>query len=267
MKNYSTAGTNRRHSTRLPKIGGQWRKMKGPEDHGINGGENNGGGAGVNLGEGGNVGIPGNNDGKAFDPATFWNEPEPSGVPAPQSGGSAADSQGGSGPTLGDTLNGRITSFEVRDIFTPAILEEMGDGNFENVHKGFQTAIQSAMTTQMQNTTELLSAFGASLVNKMQTMIQGNMQVSDQKKALYEAIPSAQSPKVGPVVERLYERAIEIAKGDTKAAIEMTKEMLKTVSSETGRDTGLRVAPLSGDSEPGGNIPTNWTESLMSPSR
>jgi hypothetical protein len=242
------------------------RFMRAPDGHDGGGDGNNTGGGDVKSDSGASGSESGNNNGGGFDPASFWQEPEPDKDKSPPSGNSADESKPGSGTTLGETLQARITGFEVKDIFTPAILEEMSEGNFEGAHKAMGAMIQNSMAVQMQNTTELLAQFGSALVGKMQSMIEGKFTDSDQKKALYDAIPSARNPKVGPMVERLYDRAIGIAKGDTKAAIEMTKEMMKTLASETSKDTGLNVAPLSGDSEQSGSSPTNWAESLMSPS-
>jgi hypothetical protein len=80
--------------------------------------------------------------------------------------------------------------------------------------------------------------------------------------ALYDSIPSAQDPVLGPVVKNVYEQALKVSGNDSKKAIGLTKDMLKAMGERGAGDMGLEFPP---DASGGGSNrrnQTDWTKAL-----
>lgn len=227
---------------------------------GNNGGDTGGGGGSGNQSE--------NNGGHEFDPASFWVDPEPE-TPSPPAGRESAGTESGSGSPAPDSLAGtiqqQVAGFKAGDIFTNEAMEEVGRGNYETLHKNLDTAFQKSMEQNMLANVQVIKAVATQMMSRVEQMIQQHSTTKDNYSALRNAIPSANDPKVAPIIEGIYDRALTLSKNDSSKAIQMTKQMLKTMLNESSRDVDLNVAPISGDSGGERPKPINWLEALNQP--
>lgn len=256
----------------------QGRFLRNPE------GEHDGGGAGA--GAGGNNGgesqggtgtgeSGGDNGGQQFDPTSFWAQPSPPApTPAP-SGGSAGNDSGGGGQhqqqpqDLNAIITSQLESFTPPAVFTREAMEAMGgeNGTYDEINKNVATAVKAGTQQAIEMNVKMLTAAVDGIFKRVEQMIDGSHTRKDQYTALETAIPSAKNPGVGPIVKSIYDRALTLNNGDSTKAVEMTKNMLAAMSTNTAGDVNLQVAPLGADSEgPGGGLPkqpVNWIEQLM----
>ena len=231
-------------------------------EHGNDGGDNNDGNSAPNQGDQSNQ----NNNGQRFDPNGFWSSPSGDDDAAPN-GRSAGDTnrsdghQGG-GQDEGNLFNQRLESMNFGvDVFTPDAVEAMnsGDpsqfnGNMANFGKSVtrQSVIMAAQLMQRNN--ELIE-------QRVNEMIEQRFGRQDAETNLSKEFPSYNQPGMKPMIDTIHAQAMKVTKGDKKAALEMTREMLKFQTQSLGGDLGLNNAPAG----PGDSLAssTNWEQELL----
>ncbi len=214
---------------------------------------------------------PANNTGQEFDPASFWEDPSPDETKAPSNGVSAAKESAGDGSPnqdqgLGGAIQEQVKNFQAPEIMTKDAIAKIGEGDYSEFNQNMNKAMQGVMEQTIGMNVKIIQAVASQLMQHVETKIQSSFTSKDNYTALRDAIPSAKSPAVAPMVESIYDRALTMTKGDPTKAIAMTKQMLRAMAEGTGKDLDLNVAPSSPDSD--GMVPTpktNWLEALNLP--
>lgn len=260
---YPTSG-----SRLLSPYGGQ--PMKGPdgEHQGStqDGGGNNGGG---NSGGGTDDSQSENNGGQALDLTQFWSSEDESsensshGESAGNPGGSSSNGTQEQAPKpMAQTVAEAIQAADFGALITPEIQEGMSDGDPKLFNEGMRAYGQAVMRQTLQQSVGIMRELHTKIMADVDSKL--NTRITDDKNydALVAAIPSAGKKEMGPTIRNVYDKALTRTKGDSKAAIDMTKEVLRLQAETFGGDLGLDVAPRS----PGDNYEppktTNWLEEL-----
>ena len=209
-----------------------------------------------------------NNTGQEFDPSSFWQEPaEESSAPKKtvegQEGNQAKPGNEDSSNQLGTKLSQQIQGFAAKEVFTAEVVEGINEGDFSKFDANLSKAMQSSMEQNLQMTVQVMQQFGTKMMEAIEAKINSSFTSKENYDELHTQIPSAKNPAVAPIVKSIYDRALVLAKGDKTKAVTMTKNMLNSMASETGKDAGLHVAPVGSESNFGGSGPkTNWLEEL-----
>jgi hypothetical protein len=259
-----------RPSIRLGRHGHPMRDPEGHEGGGESnaGGDNQGGNSGNSGQSDGNAGNQGNNTGSQFDPGSFWNSPAEETPPNSGSAGSnqqGTQNQGGGGnenqgSAFADALNGLNFG---NGVFTPEAVEKMNGGDATQFHQNMynfgrevtrQAVIMAAQLMQ-QNNRQLEERFGQ--------MVDGRFGQQHTEQDLAREIPSYTKPGMKPVVDGIMAQALKVTKNDRKAAIAMTKEMLKVQTQALASDFGISTPPGGAGNDFGTGQQTNWEEELL----
>lgn len=233
-------------------------------------GGNNGGG---NSSEPPAQGNQNNNGGQDFQPESFWDDPVVEAPSPPSSGNSAGNDSPATGSPpnqqqngLGNQLQSHLAEFKFGEPMDKEAIESIGAGDYGKFNENFNKALRGAVEESVKMNVQVLGAAMEQMQKKFQTMLESHSQNKDNYSALYEAIPSSKNPKVAPIIQGIYDRALTMAKGNVPNAINMTKHMMSAMSKETSADTGLNVAPTGADSESGFKPSTvDWLEELNQP--
>lgn len=262
------------HTTALPRVGLHGRLMKDGEGHGGASGGAPAGDSGFggnnqqgNSGAGGGNAPNQNYNGQGFDPSQFWVDPPAQDAP-PARGSAGNESSGGGSPqNQGDQAGQRFAQMIQQaqfdsNVFTPEALTALNENSdLTAVNNNMAKFGQSVMRQTTLLAAQLMQAFGNQMEAKFESMLNQQFDGREADADLVRSIPSAANPAVAPMVKAIFKRALGISKGDRKAAIDMTKEMLKFQSQSMSGDLGLDVPPRSDDSIPASNV--NWVEELV----
>lgn len=224
---------------------------------------NAGDGPGNVGGDSGVAGSAPNNTGATFDPATFWQSPAPAGEAAP-AGESAGNKGGESDTNVGEQLTTQLNGLKFDTaIFTPEITEQINNGDFSGVQKNFEAGLRMAVQQSMAMNVQLLRPVIAQLTEQFQGMIDSKLSSRDNESTLQTDFPAAKDPVVAQTIQPIFDRALVNTKGDRKAAVQQTKQMLQFLATGTAGDLGLDVAPADPHGRRSAPGPaTNWLDTL-----
>lgn len=197
-------------------------------------GDNNPQGTGVTTGESTPQPGSGDNTGQQFDATSFWgDQSNPNGgEPNPNDGA----------PDVGKEVLGMIQNFKVNPIFDAEVAKQVSEGNLEGVNKNFADAISATARQSVVLTAHILKAFEASMESRIQAALNSNNNRQSTESLLGETFQAYKEPAMKPVIRSIYDQALANSKGDGKAALEMTKSMLKIMGQTGQSDFGIKSA-------------------------
>lgn len=198
----------------------------------------------------GNADSTGNNAGQDDALSSFWSDPQPE---APASADSTSTDVP-EGQTLGQSLLASIDAFAPPPAFTDALAEEIGQGNFEGVNNAIAGAHKAALRQSLTMQAQMLQPVVASVLSRVQDMIDSRLGNRDNQETLLEAFPSAADPKVRPMIQSVFEQSLKHTKGDRTKAVAMTKDMLKVFGKTASQDLGLEIPPSDRDGHGNGPL-------------
>jgi hypothetical protein len=199
--------------------------------------QNNGTG---NSGDSGQNGQNQNNDGLGFEPASFWNNPEPA-------DGGTGESQGPTDEEFGQTLMQSITNFTPPTIFDAETASQIAEGNLEGVNQRMQQFGQTMMRQAMIMTAQILQRFEGQVDGRIKGSITENSTRQSDESMLAEQFPSFAKKEVRPVIQGVFQQSLKHSKGDRTKALEMTRGMLKSMGQLGAGDFGLSTPPSNPD--------------------
>jgi hypothetical protein len=234
------------------------------------GADNAGAGQGNSGGDTGNTGSDSNNTGGDFDPASFWDSPDPDPTATPsgesagggnQGSGTGDQSQGGG--NFATQLSQQLTTMNFGDpVFTPEVAAEINEGNYAGFEKRLQTQMQTAVRQALAMNVQVLRPFAEQLMQQMRDEFGSTLGERDNVDALVKDFPAAKNPTVAPVIKGIYDQALARTKGNRAEAVKQTKAMLAHMAGATAEDLELDVAPRgAGDSRPA-QPAINWLDEL-----
>jgi hypothetical protein len=228
---------------------------------------NNGGG---NSGQPSGESNGNNNGGQEFDPSAFWNGSPGGNESAPPSGESAGGSnQSGGQPsgqpqqTIAEQTLARLEELNFGDgIMNDKAIAELAEGKLETFNQNLGGFGKQIVGQTLGLIAPLMAHLRNEIRNEFRQELNGTFQQRDNDADLVSAIPSAKDPAVKKTIQPVFDRAMQIAKGDRKAAIGMTKDMLRFMAQQTGDDIGLppRSAGDNDGAQQSSNV--NWLEEL-----
>lgn len=223
---------------------------------------NSGGNGGGNQPTGGQGG---NNTGEDVDISTFWNDPSPAPAPAPTSTPAPTPTPGqapGTGQDqIGAMIQARLDGYTVPAILTDQVLKDMDGGNYESFQQNLSVAIKDSVGQAIRAQVQVLGAVIPQLMTRMQNLIAETSATKENYDHLYSEMPSAKDPVMGPIIKPLYDRALQLAKGDRTKAIPITKRLLTHLMEGTRTDLNL-PSPTENAGEDW-RSDTNFMESLV----
>lgn len=194
------------------------------------------------------------NTGDAFDGAAFWGNEEP-----------ADDS---AGTPDADAVRTELTT-QLQNLsfgespFDAEITQQINEGNFEGINKRLQEFGTNAVRQSLQMTVSILRPLTDQILQQVRQEISGTMSGRDDNEQLVRDFPTAQDPKIRPVVQNLYMQALKNTKGNRADAVAQVKSMMALVTQSTADDLGLDVAPRGAEHFGRSKNPTvNWLDEL-----
>lgn len=240
------------------RLGLHGRLPKEGEEHAGGGGEsgqqqNNGGG---NGGDSGTQGQQQNNDGQQFNAESFWNSPEPD-------GGNSNESQGPTDAEFGQTLMQGITQYQGGAVFDAETANQIAEGNLDGVNQRMAAMQQGVLRQAMIMTSQILQRFESQIDGRINGAVTQNSTQRDDTSMLTEAFPSFAKPETKPVIQGVFNQSLRHTKGDRKAALEMTRGMLKSMGQLGGADFGFE-RPNTNPDDFTSNGPSSLVQELLS---
>lgn len=231
--------------------------LKDEEGHGGGGGDSNGGGnnGGGNSGDSGQSGGNQNNDGQSFNAESFWNSPEPEGT--------SQESQGPTDAEFGQSLMQTITNFQGSPVFDAETASQIAEGNLDGVNQRLQAMQQGVLRQSMIMMAQILQRFDTQVDGRISGQINQNSTRQSDESMLSEQFPSFTKPEVRPVIQGVFQQSLKHSKGDRKAALEMTRGMLKSMGQLGGSDFGFSTPPGNPDDHTS-NGPSSLVQELLS---
>ena len=217
--------------------GTQLRREGEGEQGGGTGGESGGGGnnGGGNSDSGTGGGDP--NAGQQFDYSSFWAQKEP------EPGSDDSNNDGDAGKELGTRLVGQIQNFKPEDIFTAASLQKMADGDLTDLNGGLTKTFQAGMTQMLGITAELMKAFEGNFDRRIEALINGKIEGSrtsqNDEKLLGDTFKGFAKPAMKPMIQGVFNKALEHSKGDRAKALDLAKGMLQAMGQHGKDDFGF----------------------------
>lgn len=207
------------------------------EQGGGTGGDSGGGGdnKGGNSDSGGGGGDP--NAGQQFDYSSFWAAKEPEGD------SNDSGNEGDAGKELGTRLVGQIQNFKPDDVFTAATLEKMANGDLTDLNSGLQKSFQAGLTQMLGITAELMKAFEGNFDKRIESLINGKIEGSrtsqNDEKLLGDTFKGFANQAMRPMIQGVFNKALEHSKGDRPKALDLAKGMLQAMGQHGKDDFGF----------------------------
>lgn len=205
----------------------------------------------------------------SFDAASFWEPPaSDKGAPsssdsaAPKSGVGGSSNQDDSKPNIGQQLMTEIESTKFDGVFNEDVAKKLAEGDFDAANGAVEKNLQAAMKASLRHNARLLGEYGKMMLGRIEEIIDDRIGAQVNSDYLVEKIPAASNPKVGPAIRDIYDRALTRTNGDRAKAVEQTKAMMRTLTTELAGDLDLTVAPHDPHSEGSASAKTNWLEEL-----
>lgn len=231
------------------------RFMRAPDGHDSGGAPANAGGG---SGDSGNAGAGENNTGQEIDLDKFWESPEPEPKPGEQ------QKSGSEEDNLGNKIQTAIAQTNFGEFMTPAVMAELAENKFDGFNKSINTAMQGAVTKAVELNAEILGKFGTALFEKVSQLIDEKSTTKDNADFLSKQIPSANNPKLRPLVDSVYAQALKINGGNRDKAIATTKAMMRTMTQSIAGDLNLNVVDADeAESFSPATSSVNWVSELM----
>jgi hypothetical protein len=222
--------------------------------------QNNGGG---DSGESQNGGQQSNNSGQSLDYSGFWQDPEAAQTPEPGSQTQQQSNQQQQ-PNLGQQLNQQITDFNVGDIFTRDVAQQIADGDMSGVNQALVTMSQQVMRQGLAMNVQVMRQFGESFMAQMRQEMRDFMSSRDNESSLESAFPTiANDPGARQTVESVFNQSMKHTGGDRKKAIAMTKDMLGVMGKKLAPVMGFQNAPQSSEDSFMGEGPASLVAELL----
>lgn len=208
---------------------------------------------------------------EGWDATKFWQD-EPAGEAAPSprdsvvtkpAGSSASDSDD-SKNNIGAQLMAEIDSTQFGEVFNKDMAQQLAEGDFKGANEAVTKNLQTAMKSSLRHNAKLLGEYGKMMLRNIESIIDDRIGQQVNSDYLVEKIPAASNPKVGPAIRDIYERALVRTKGNREQAVEQTKSMMRTLTTELAGDLDLTVAPHDPHSDRATTKSTNWLEELAS---
>lgn len=214
------------------------------------------GNTGTESNQGGNT----NNSGQQFDPSSFWNS-SAGGEPAASKEGSAgtgtqpAGNQGNqqqdAGTNIGQQFATTLQNLAFAPVFTQETANQIADGNLEGVNKAVMDSHRESVKTSVTMAAQLMQTYGQHLLSQVQEMINGSFMSKDNESSLAKEFPQiARDPAMKPLIQNIFNKAMENNGHNREKAIAMTRDMLTYMGKGVGAELGLNTAP----GNPGDNM-------------
>lgn len=185
-----------------------------------------------------------NNGGQSFDLTRFWDSPVEAAKSDAPPGGSAVTTPAPAGqqqqnPPTNPTVAAIQGMSFGNNVMTETVMKDLADGKTDSFHTAMNTYGQQVAEQTIRTILPIMSQLRDQLRSEMRTEVSGTLTNRDNMADLFRAIPSADTPATRPQVIPIFERAMTHTKGDRKAAIEMTKDMLRLAATSMGGDLGI----------------------------
>ena len=234
--------------------------LKDDEGHGGGGGQGDSGQGGNNGGgNGGDSNTQGggqNNNGQEFNAEGFWNSPEPE-------GGNSGESQGPTDQEFGQSLLQGITQYQGGAVFDAETASQIAEGNLDGVNQRMQQMQQGVLRQSLIMMSQILQRFESQMEGRINGAITQNSTQRDDTSMLAEAFPSYGQAAMKPVINGVFQQSLRHTKGDRKAALEMTRGMLRSMGQLGGSDMGIQTPPNNPDDFQS-NGPSSLVQELLS---
>lgn len=228
------------------------RFLRGPDGHE---GLPNQGGTPAGTGQ-----PPQNNTGAPpqFQADKFWDDPQEAPQPSPQGNGG-----GGEGPAdpLANIFKG-LESATFKPFMTADVVNGMGENNFDTFNKGLDDFGRQLLTQSAQVQTQILQQVVPAILAHVQSLVNGTLEGKDSNAFLESNIAAAKDPATAPMVKSVFDRALQIHKGNRAEALKTTKLMLQTLGNNIAGDVDLTIPPGAGNSPPANQ---DWFKELGIP--
>lgn len=223
-----------------------------PENDSGGGGDNGGGNSGTQEKS---AETP-DNAGGAFDPTKFWDKPPANALETPGKPGSVdstgkqvAPAEESEGTKIGKTFSERLTNLNLGGpIFTDDIMAKAAEGDVKGLNDAISAQSKAAVQHAVMMSAELMKAHQDVMLSRVQTMIQEALGGRDKQQTLESEFPQlASNPAMRPMIQGIFDKAMENSKGDRAAAVSMTRTMLQYMGKEGSKDFGFKPPQEDGD--------------------
>jgi hypothetical protein len=193
------------------------------------------------------------NASKTIDAEAFWKDE----TPAPDAGDGSAEAR-----ELGTQLTTSLQNLSFGEgIVNDVVGQEMSEGKFDTFNQRMTEHGRQVTRQTLGMSMTIMKAVEAQIMRKADERIQAALAGRDSEADLFAGIPSAKNPAVRPQIQRIYDRALVVAKGDKKEAMEMTRTLARMTAETMAPDLGLRLSP--GDPSSSAPPETDWMTELM----
>lgn len=244
------------------RLGRYLRAPEGHEESGTpaNNSQGNSGGTAGGTGDS-------NNTGTGFDHTAFWSGSDDADGETPATGSAAnppaspGSTEGGQPQSQGSSIAATIAAMTFGDVMTQEAATKLAEGDPADFHKNLNVALRGAVQNSLIQSVGIMKQMRTQILEEVESKIQGSLGNRDNDAALIKAFPSAANPAVKPIVKNIFDRAMQVTKGNRDAAVSMTREMLKFQTGKMSEDLGIPPAS-SGDSSAQVPSNVNWAEEL-----
>ena len=253
-----TRGMSARNKRRLGRKG----LIKGDNHTGANmdsgaGGDNQTG----NDSESGATGATGaDNAGQTDALAGFWGESDADGTPSGDST-LTPEQQATADTEFGQSLGTAISAIKFDPVFTPEIAAQINAGDLDGANAVIAAQHQAAIRQSLMLNAKVMQRYGQSLMAQLESKINAKFGNRDSNDTLLASFPSAADPAVRPVIQSVFDRAMQQTKGDRAKAVTLAKDMLKLIGGKAAGDMGITPQRADDDFMSGG--PDALVKSLL----
>src|SRR5688572_5090211 len=106
------------------------------------------------------------NAGQAFDYSSFWSQPAKEGQQE-----ESPPNQADAGKELGQQLVSQIQGFKPEEVFTPAALQKMAEGDLTDLNAGITKSFQAGMTQMLGISAKLMQAFETHFEKRFESLV------------------------------------------------------------------------------------------------
>ena len=207
------------------------------------------------------------NNGQSLDPEAFWKEPVVD-KPGSPSGVSAAPEDSATGQpqdNVGKMITDRIDAFQPTPVFNDDIAEQLAEGNLDGVNENLTALVQEGIRESTVTNAHMMREFGTALLSEVKAMIGQQESNKETEGSLADAFPSGYAdPTMRRQITQVFQQSLKHTDGDRKAAIAMTRDMLKVMGKSAASDLGLSESPGGrGDSHAPSSGVTSLLETLL----
>lgn len=200
-----------------------------------------------------------NNPGQQLDVDGFWKKAES------QDGGDQNQNGGEQTPDVGTQIVNDIKAFKLgTPIFDDSIATEIAEGKLDGINNRLNQMAQSVMQQTVVMTARLMKALEESMDQRVSGMIDSSQSQTKDEQLLTENFQAYSQPAMQPVIRGVFQQSLSHTKGDRKAAMEMTKGMLKQMGQLGREDFGIPKPPRNPDDVYGADSSASLVKDLLS---